>query len=277
MKVLIVGGGGREHALAWKCAQSARVDHVFVAPGNAGTALEPGGEQRRHRGSRDDIETLVNLAARAGRGIRTHHRRPCGGSGEAGRRRHRRSICRRRRACFGPSRAAARLEGSKAFTKEFLERHRIPTASYAAFDKDSFDPAYPRAAPAPGRQGDGLAAGKGAVICETHEAAIEAAAAMLGGSRQRRPHRGDRRIPARRGSQLHRHRQRSSGAAARHLADHKRRGRRRSRTHGGMGAYLPAPLVTPATKAAHHARSQSRPCAGCAPTATPIWDFYTPA
>ena len=87
------------------------------------------------------------------------------------------------RACFGPSRAAARLEGSKAFTKEFLQRHRIPTAGYAAFTAANFDPGFIRAQRLPlVVKADGLAAGKGVVICETHESAIAAANGMLGGS-----------------------------------------------------------------------------------------------
>ena len=85
-------------------------------------------------------------------------------------------------ACFGPTRAAARLEGSKAYTKAFLQRHRIPTAGYAAFTAADFDPGYVRAQRLPiVVKADGLAAGKGVVICETHEAAIETAQRMLAG------------------------------------------------------------------------------------------------
>ena len=88
-----------------------------------------------------------------------------------------------RRACFGPCRAAARLEGSKAFSKDFLQRHRIPTASYATFTAENFDPGYMRSQRLPlVVKADGLAAGKGVVICETHESAIAAARGMLEGS-----------------------------------------------------------------------------------------------
>jgi phosphoribosylamine--glycine ligase len=175
MKILIVGGGGREHALAWKCAQSSRVDHVFVAPGNAGTALEP--KVRNVDISADDIDALLAFATREDIGLTIVgpegplvagivDRFTAGG-----------------RACFGPSRASARLEGSKAYTKAFLERHRIPTASYATFTKENFDPAHIRAQRLPlVVKADGLAAGKGVVICETHESAIAAATGMLGGS-----------------------------------------------------------------------------------------------
>src|SRR3984885_2605241 len=175
MKILVVGGGGREHALAWKCPRSPRVRQVFVAPGNAGTALEPNIsnvdipadaiDALLAFATREDIAlTIVGPEGPLVAGIVDRFR-------AAG------------RACFGPSRAAARLEGSKAFTKDFLQRHRIPSASFAAFDKDTFDPNYVRAQRLPlVVKADGLAAGKGVIICETHESAIEAATGMLGGS-----------------------------------------------------------------------------------------------
>jgi phosphoribosylamine--glycine ligase len=175
MKILIVGGGGREHALAWKCAQSPRVLEVIVAPGNAGTALEP--KVRNVDIPADDIGALLEFAARENIGLTIVGPEGPLVAGIVDR------FAAAGRACFGPSRAAARLEGSKAFSKEFLARHRIPTASYAAFDKDTFDPAYIRAQRLPVVvKADGLAAGKGVVICETHESAIEAATGMLGGS-----------------------------------------------------------------------------------------------
>jgi len=156
------------------------------------------------------------------------------------------------RACFGPSRAAARLEGSKAFTKEFLERHRIPSASYATFTAATFDAAYIRAQRLPVViKADGLAAGKGVVICETHESAIEAAAGMLGGRF------GDagRTIVIEeflRGEEVS-FIVIASGESVLPLAtsqDHKRRddGDRGPNT-GGMGAYSPAPIVTSALHA----------------------------
>src|SRR5258708_24318637 len=175
MKGLIGGGGGREHALAWKCAQSPRVHEVFVAPGNAGTALEP--KVRNVGIPADDIEALLAFATREDIGLTIVGPEGPLVAGIVDR------FAATGRACFGPSRASARLEGSKAFTKDFLRRHRIPTAGYAAFTADTFDPAYIRAQRLPVVvKADGLAAGKGVVICETHESAIETAAAMLGGS-----------------------------------------------------------------------------------------------
>src|ERR1700726_3556405 len=175
MKILIVGGGGREHALAWKCAQSPRASQVFVAPGNAGTALEP--KVRNVAIPADDIDALLAFATREDIGLTIIGPEGPLVAGIVDR------FAAAGRACFGPSRAAARLEGSKAFTKDFLRRHRIPTASYATFDKDTFDPAHIRAQRLPVViKADGLAAGKGVVICETHESAIETATAMLGGS-----------------------------------------------------------------------------------------------
>jgi phosphoribosylamine--glycine ligase len=175
MKVLIVGGGGREHALAWKCARSPRAERVYVAPGNAGTALEPGVVNVPIPA--DDIDELLKFAHREDVGLTI-----VGPEGPlvAG------IVDRFRaagRACFGPTRAAARLEGSKAFTKDFLRRYRIPTASHATFTAADFDADYVRAQRLPlVVKADGLAAGKGVVICETHDAALATAAGMLGGS-----------------------------------------------------------------------------------------------
>src|SRR5215475_14934314 len=125
MKILVIGSGGREHALAWKLKQSPRVGEVIVAPGNAGTAREPG--LRNADVAMTDIEALLALAQREGvdltvvgpeaplvAGIVDRFR-------SAGLR------------CFGPRRIAAQLEGSKAFAKDFLARHNIPTARYAVF------------------------------------------------------------------------------------------------------------------------------------------------
>jgi phosphoribosylamine---glycine ligase len=241
MKILIVGGGGREHALAWKCARSPRVHQVFVAPGNAGTALEP--KVRNVDIPADAIEALLEFAAREDieltivgpegplvAGIVDRFR-------TAG------------RACFGPSRAAARLEGSKAFTKDFLQRHRIPSASFATFDKDTFDPSYVRAQRLPlVVKADGLAAGKGVIICETHESAIEAATGMLAGSF------GGAGQTIVIEEFLHGEEVSFIVIASDQTVlpfatsqDHKRRddGDQGPNT-GGMGAYSPAPLVTPA-------------------------------
>ena len=125
MNVLVIGGGGREHALAWKAARSPQVDTVFVAPGNAGTAAEPGMENVDL-----DVMDFPGLAAFAGQnGVGLTIVGPEGPlvAGvvdffEA-----------RKLRCFGPRRGAAQLEGSKAFTKDFLARHGIPTAAYANF------------------------------------------------------------------------------------------------------------------------------------------------
>jgi phosphoribosylamine---glycine ligase len=174
MKILVVGGGGREHALAWKCAQSPRVKHVFVAPGNAGTALEPNVSNVGI--AADDIDALLAFAERED--IELTIVGPEGPlvAGIVDR------FLAVNRPCFGPTRAAARLEGSKAFTKEFLRRYRIPTASYATFTAADFDAEYIKAQRLPlVVKADGLAAGKGVVICDTHESAIATATAMLGG------------------------------------------------------------------------------------------------
>ena len=241
MKVLIVGGGGREHALAWKCAQSPRVHHVFVAPGNAGTALEA--KTSNVDIAADDIEALLAFAIRED--IELTIVGPEGPlvAGIVDR------FQRGRRPCFGPTRAAARLEGSKAFTKEFLRRQSIPTASYASFTAADFDAHYVRAQRLPlVVKADGLAAGKGVVICETHAAAIETAGAMFGGSFGAA---GNTIV-----IEEFLHGEEVSFIVVAHdrqvvpLAtsqDHKRRddGDFGPNT-GGMGAYSPAPIVTPA-------------------------------
>jgi phosphoribosylamine---glycine ligase len=240
MKILIVGGGGREHALAWKCAQSPRVREVFVAPGNAGTALEP---KVRNAGiSADDIDALLEFAVREDIGLTIVGPEGPLVAGIVDR------FTAAGRACFGPSRAAARLEGSKAFSKDFLQRHRIPTAGYAVFTAATFDPAFIRAQRLPVVvKADGLAAGKGVVICETHDSAIAAADAMLGGGFGA----AGRTIVVEeflRGEEVS-FIVIASDQAVLPLAtsqDHKRRddGDRGPNT-GGMGAYSPAPIVTP--------------------------------
>jgi phosphoribosylamine---glycine ligase len=244
MKILIVGGGGREHALAWKCAHSSRVHEVFVAPGNAGTALEP--KVRNVDIPADDIEALLKFATREDIALTIVGPEGPLVAGIVDR------FTAAGRACFGPSRAAARLEGSKAFTKDFLARHRIPTSSYATFNKDTFDPAYIRAQRLPVVvKADGLAAGKGVVICASHESAIEAATGMLGG---RFGGAGDTIVIE----------EFLSGEEVSFIViasdqtvlplatsqDHKRRddGDQGPNT-GGMGAYSPSALVTPALHA----------------------------
>lgn len=174
MKVLIIGGGGREHALAWKAAQSPLVDEVFVAPGNAGTAGEP--KLRNVAIAATDSEALVALARREKAGLTiVGPEQPL----VAG-------IVNRFEAagllCFGPSSAAAQLEGSKAFTKSFLERHGIPTAAYASFTEAAPALAWLRHQSLPiVIKADGLAAGKGVVIATTPGEAEDAVRQMLEG------------------------------------------------------------------------------------------------
>jgi phosphoribosylamine--glycine ligase len=180
MKVLVIGSGGREHALAWKLAQSPKIQTIFVAPGNGGTASDP----RLKNVPLTDFAALADfvqvekvvltvvgpeapLAAGIvdffrGRGLRV----------------------------FGPSRAAAQLESSKAFAKDFMQRHRIPTAAYATFTDAAAAHAYVDAQGAPiVIKADGLAAGKGVVVAtdlvQAHDAidwmlAIDAEANKLG-------------------------------------------------------------------------------------------------
>src|SRR5437763_5991416 len=147
VKVLIVGGGGREHALAWKCAASARVTNVLVAPGNAGTAAEA--KVRNVNVAAEDVAGLVQLAVseQVDLTIIGPEAPLVAGAVDA--------FAARALKCFGPSRAAARLEGSKAFAKEFLRRHRIPTASSATFTRESFDAAWLRSMEALAREGGG--------------------------------------------------------------------------------------------------------------------------
>jgi phosphoribosylamine--glycine ligase len=244
MKILVVGGGGREHALAWKCAQSPRVTQVFVAPGNAGTALEP--KVRNIDIAADDGDALLAFAQREAIGLTIVGPEGPLVAGIVDR------FAAAGLACFGPSRAAARLEGSKAFAKDFLKRHGIPTASYAIFDAATFDPAYIRAQRLPVVvKADGLAAGKGVLICETHDAAIAAATGMLAGSFGS----AGRSVVVEeflRGEEVS-FIVMARGDAVLPLAtsqDHKRRddGDRGPNT-GGMGAYSPAPIVTPALHA----------------------------
>jgi phosphoribosylamine---glycine ligase len=174
MKILIVGGGGREHALAWKCAAAARVTEVLVAPGNAGTATEP--RVRNVGVDADDVAALVQLAhsERVGLTIVGPEAPLVAGIVDA--------FSAAGLSCFGPHREAARLEGSKAFAKEFLRRHGIPTARSATFTRQSFDEGWVRRQRAPlVVKASGLAAGKGVVIAATSEEAIAAAQSMFSG------------------------------------------------------------------------------------------------
>ena len=160
MNVLIIGGGGREHALAWKVAQSSRVANVFVAPGNAGTALEP--KVANIDIAADSIPELVNFARdyRVDLTIVGPEAPLVAGVVDAFQAADLR--------CFGPTQAAAQLEGSKTFTKDFLRRHQIPTAAYQVFTETAPALAYIRQRGAPiVVKADGLAAGKGAIVAKT--------------------------------------------------------------------------------------------------------------
>ena len=239
MKVLIVGAGGREHALAWKCASSPRVTEVLVAPGNAGTASE---ERVRNVGvAADDIAGLVRLAAaeRIDLPIIGPEGPLVAGVVDA--------FAVAGLKCFGPTRAAAQLEGSKAFAKEFLRRHGIPTAKSATFTRQSFDAQWLRAQRAPlVVKASGLAAGKGVVIAASVAEALEATDAMFAG---RFGHAGEEVVieeflSGEEASFI----VMADGSHVLPLAtsqDHKRlQDGDLGPNTGGMGAYSPAPVVT---------------------------------
>ena len=176
MKVLVIGSGGREHALAWKCAQSADVDEVLVAPGNAGTALEA--KVRNADVSSDDIEALAGLAQSENIGLTIVGPEAPLVAGIVDR------FAELGLPCFGPSAAAAQLEGSKAFSKDFLARHDIPTAAYRNFSDLEAALNYIRKQGAPiVIKADGLAAGKGVIVAMTLEEAEQAATDMLSGNK----------------------------------------------------------------------------------------------
>jgi phosphoribosylamine---glycine ligase len=160
MKILIIGGGGREHALAWKAAQSDLVSEVLVAPGNAGTA----GEQRVRNVAvaAEDLDGLVELALSEDVGLTIVGPEQPLVAGIVDR------FAARGLACFGPSARAARLEGSKAYAKDFLARHGIPTAAYGCFDELDAARTFVRDSRLPiVIKADGLAAGKGVIIAPT--------------------------------------------------------------------------------------------------------------
>src|SRR5437588_682712 len=239
MKLLVVGGGGREHALAWKLAQSPRVQKVFVAPGNGGTASEPGVQNVTPTETaalidlcrREQIQlTLVGPEAPLAAGIVDAFR-------DAGLR------------IFGPTRAAAQLESSKDFAKSFMVRHGLPTARHRSFDNARDARAYIAAERTPiVVKADGLAAGKGVVVAATREEANAALDAMLV---QRRYGAAGGRV----GVEEFLEGEEASfivmcdGTHVLPLAtsqDHKRvRDGDQCPNTGGMGAYSPAPIVTP--------------------------------
>ena len=239
MKLLVVGGGGREHALAWKLAQSPRVQKVFVAPGNGGTATEVGLENvvlpaipelidfaRRETIALTVVGPEAPLAAGivdafTGAGLRI----------------------------FGPSRAAAQLEASKHFAKTFMQRHAIPTARHASFERAEDAKAYLEKHPLPVVvKADGLAAGKGVVVAATRAEAVAAIDMMM--TRRGLGDAGSRVVV----EEFLDGEEASfivmvDGAHVLPLAtsqDHKRlRDGDQGPNTGGMGAYSPAPVVTP--------------------------------
>ena len=241
MKVLVIGGGGREHALAWKAAQSPTVDKVFVAPGNAGTAHEPKLENIDI--NVEDISGLIQFVQQNTIGLTIVGPEVPLVMGivdafqAAGLR------------CFGPTQGAAQLEGSKAFTKDFLARHHIPSADYGNFTDLDEALAYLKQHGAPiVIKADGLAAGKGVIVAMTQGEAEAAVRDMLAGNAF--------------GEAGHRVviEEFLEGEEASFICmvdgknilpmatsqDHKRVGEGDTGPNtGGMGAYSPAPVVTP--------------------------------
>ena len=239
MKLLVIGSGGREHALAWKLAQAPRVQKVYVAPGNAGTALEPGVEnvpiaditQLAEFAREHSIHlTVVGPEAPLAAGVVDAFRA-------------------RGLKIFGPTRAAAQLESSKDFAKRFMQRHRIPTAAFATFGDARQAHAYIDAQSSPiVIKADGLAAGKGVVVAMTSTEAHESVDMMLVDNKM-----GDagarvvieEYLAGEEASFI----VMSDGEHVLALAtsqDHKRlREGDAGPNTGGMGAYSPAPVVTP--------------------------------
>ena len=241
MKILIVGSGGREHALAWKTKQAPNVSSVFVAPGNAGTALEA--DITNIAINVDDIPALVKFAQDEAIALTIIGPEVPLVAGvvdaftEAGLK------------CFGPTAKAAQLEGSKTYCKDFMARHHIPTAEYETFTDTQAAIAYIQAKGAPiVVKADGLAAGKGVIVAETEQQAIDAVEDMLSGnSFGEAGHRVvvEEFLAGEEASFI----VIADGDNALAMAtsqDHKARdnGDKGPNT-GGMGAYSPAPIVTP--------------------------------
>ena len=240
MKVLVIGSGGREHALAWRCAQSPKVEKVFVAPGNGGTATEPKVDNipidvtdfaalADFAREQDAALTIVGPEVPLVAGVTDYFQQ-------------------RGLPCFGPVQAAARLEGSKSFSKDFMRRHGIPTAAYEVFTEVEPAAAFVRAHGAPiVIKADGLAAGKGVTVAQTEDEAIATIKDMLSGNRfGEAGHRVvvEEFLAGEEASFI----VMSDGANILPMAtsqDHKARddGDKGPNT-GGMGAYSPAPVVT---------------------------------
>jgi phosphoribosylamine--glycine ligase len=248
MKVLVIGGGGREHALAWKLAQSERAQQVFVAPGNGGTARDP----RLTNLDITDPQALADFAAREKIALTVVGPEAPLAAGVV-------DIFRARGLrIFGPTQAAAQLESSKAFAKDFMARHGIPTASYAAFTDAALAHAHIDLVGAPiVVKADGLAAGKGVVVAMTPAEAHEAIDFMLVGDSPGVQHNAGadgQAVPRVVIEEFLQGEEASfivlvDGKNVLALAssqDHKRLGDGDTGPNtGGMGAYSPAPVVTP--------------------------------
>jgi phosphoribosylamine--glycine ligase len=243
MKVLVIGGGGREHALAWKLARSARVQTVYVAPGNGGTALDPD----LHNVPITDPAALADFAQQERVALTVVGPEAPLAAGVV-------DLFRARGLrIFGPTRAAAQLESSKAFSKAFMQRHGIPTARHQSFTDAGAAHAYVQAQGAPiVIKADGLAAGKGVVVAMTAEEAHAAIDDMLGANSLGVQHNAE---GARVVIEEYMAGEEASfivisdGQHVLPLAtsqDHKRIGDGDTGPNtGGMGAYSPAPVVTP--------------------------------
>ncbi len=244
MKILVIGSGGREHALAWKAAQSPLADKVYVAPGNAGTALEAKLENVDI--SADAIDELLRFALSQEIGLTIIGPEAPLVNGIVN------TFSAAGLRCFGPSRMAAQLEGSKSFTKDFLARHEIPTADYQTFT--DLDPAltYLQQVGAPiVIKADGLAAGKGVIVAMELETAEAAVRDMLAGNAFGEA--GSRVVieeylEGEEASFI----VMADGQHVLEMAtsqDHKRVGDGDTGLNtGGMGAYSPAPVVTEAVR-----------------------------
>ena len=242
MNILIIGGGGREHALAWKAAQSPRVETVFVAPGNGGTAQEPGVQNLDI--AAEDLDALVAFASAQAIGLTIVGPEAPLVAGLVDR------FQAAGLPCFGPTQGAAQLEGSKSFTKDFLQRQGIPTAAYGSFSELEPALAYLRQVGAPiVVKADGLAAGKGVILAQDLATAEAAVRDMLAGGRFGRA--GNRVVIEEflQGEEVSFIAMVSQGQILPMASsqDHKARddGDQGPNT-GGMGAYSPAPVVTPA-------------------------------
>lgn len=240
MNVLVIGSGGREHALGWKAAQNPNVETVFVAPGNAGTALEP--KLKNVQIGVEDIEGLLKFAQENAIELTIVGPEAPLVIGVVD------AFQKAGLPIFGPTEGAAQLEGSKAFTKDFLARHDIPTAAYANFTEIEPALAYVREQGAPiVVKADGLAAGKGVIVAMTLEEAEDAIKDMLAGNAFGEA--GSRVVIE----------EFLEGEEASFIVmvdgknvlpmatsqDHKRVGDKDTGPNtGGMGAYSPAPVVT---------------------------------